>query len=616
MDIDADEHSQLIVKMFFDLDRKDTDDKIFCRCCERYFKDNKGFDVSPLLYVIYNLCCINNLCAGHSNLANHARTRHKEKVQEKLAEVLAGPTPGPMGNYVTVTKIVSAEAKNMFGWIEWIVMADLPMTVVENEFYKKRSNLEPTTYKTVTKHMETLLSLVRQNIKRTLPKTFGIIFDGWSCDGEHYVGIFATWVRDDDGSVVKRLIACGVQDLPESIEAASSFGFTADDIGDYLFDVLTLYGRDFLALEFLTGDNAYVNGALCTKIELWIFRNKGVRRNVPLVGCASHKLNLAVQFLCSFEHKPKWFEAISRVHALMVNLKSLKNRVKLAFVTQLNPEVRNETRWRSTYLMLRKYLKLVKETDNFRKCSFERATLNLIPNDDLTDEDSEFSIINEILRSLRKFDELCCWLQKDDPSDVKMSKVRFYFDKIIFEFPVLRPYLGKDSSLVHSPDFDNAVVKIQLAFDQGKSTVPLSLAERAAVALYAFDETHIDSAARSNEDEDIPTFIEEGNAEYESKRTKKQFPYKSTLHISPTSNIVERLFSRCGIIMRPHRRLMDPSTLEMLVMLRFNRNLWGERDVDTVMARKSTASPESELLSPITPITAYTSSSSSTSSYI
>ena len=37
--------------------------------------------------------------------------------------------------------------------------------------------------------------------------------------------------------------------------------------------------------------------------------------------------------------------------------------------------------------------------------------------------------------------------------------------------------------------------------------------------------------------------------------------------------------------MRPHRRLMDPSTLEMLVMLRFNRDLWDERDVDTVMAR-------------------------------
>ena len=58
-----------------------------------------------------------------------------------------------------------------------------------------------------------------------------------------------------------------------------------------------------------------------------------------------------------------------------------------------------------------------------------------------------------------------------------MSKVRFYFDKLITEYPAVRSYLGKDSNLVHSPDFDNAIVKIQLALDQGKSTVALSPAE-------------------------------------------------------------------------------------------------------------------------------------------
>ena len=56
-------------------------------------------------------------------------------------------------------------------------------------------------------------------------------------------------------------------------------------------------------------------------------------------------------------------------------------------------------------------------------------------------------------------------------------------------------------------------------------------------------------------------------------------------HIAPTSNIVERLFSRCGIKMRPHRRLMDPSTLEMLIMLRFNKDLWDARDGDEIMKR-------------------------------
>ena len=521
---------------------------------------------------------------GHSNLANHARTRHSEEVKCKLTDALKGPTRGAIGNWITVTKIVSPEAKNMFGWIEWIVMADLPVTVVENELYKKRSNLESTTYKTVMKHMEALLRLIKENIKRGLPPTFGIIFDGWSCDGEHYIGIFATWVRDD-GSVVKRLIACGVQDLPETVEAAASFGFTADDIGDYLFDVLASYGHDFSSLEFLTGDNAYVNGALCTKIEAWVYRNKGIRRSVPLIGCASHKLNLAVQFLCSESENPIWSAAISRVHTLMVSLKSLKNRVKLAVVTSLNPELRNDTRWRSTYLMLKKYLKLVQETDNFRRCSFDRNTCSLIPDDD-NDEDSEFSTLKNIVQCLKRFDELCVWLQTDNSSEVKMSKVRFYFDKLLTDYPTLGCYLAKDSELVHSPDFDNAISKIQLAADQGKATVHLTRDEKIAVAIYAIGTSEVEARSDSSDDEEI-SFIEQGKNEYESKRPKQQPPYKPTHHISPTSNIVERLFSRCGLIMRSHRRLMDPSTLEMLVMLRFNRDLWDERDVDTVIARRN-----------------------------
>jgi hypothetical protein len=51
---------------------------------------------------------------------------------------------GALDTYVKVTKLVSADAKSMYGWIEWIVMTDLPITIVENEYYRKRSNLKST----------------------------------------------------------------------------------------------------------------------------------------------------------------------------------------------------------------------------------------------------------------------------------------------------------------------------------------------------------------------------------------------------------------------------------------------------------------------------------------
>ena len=163
---------------------------------------------------------------------------------------------------------------------------------------------------------------------------------------------------------------------------------------------------------------------------------------------------------------------------------------------------------------------------------------------------------------------------------------------MIQAFPAVEHCLGKYSALVHSPDFDNAVAKIQLAVDQGKSTLEqrlLSSAEKAAVAVYALDPTANETEATSEANDDEPSFIEEGRNEYDSKRPKRQIPYRSVLHILPTSNIVECLFSRCGIIMRPHRRLMDPSTLEMLVQLHFNRELWDEKDVDAIMIRTRSA---------------------------
>ena len=67
-------------------------------------------------YCFVSVCELYLCIAGHSNLANHARTRHSsEEVKIKHAEAIRGPNRGPMGNFVTVTKIVSAEAKNVFG---------------------------------------------------------------------------------------------------------------------------------------------------------------------------------------------------------------------------------------------------------------------------------------------------------------------------------------------------------------------------------------------------------------------------------------------------------------------------------------------------------------------
>ncbi len=44
--------------------------------------------------------------------------------------------------------------------------------------------------------------------------------------------------------------------------------------------------------------------------------------------------------------------------------------------------------------------------------------------------------------------------------------------------------------------------------------------------------------------------------------------------MSPTSNIVERLFSNAKLIMTALRKKMDPDTLNMILFLKANRELW------------------------------------------
>ena len=64
------------------------------------------------------------------------------------------------------------------------------------------------------------------------------------------------------------------------------------------------------------------------------------------------------------------------------------------------------------------------------------------------------------------------------------------------------------------------------------------------------------------------------NQDDSNKRHKVAAQYFPTHHVGPTSNVCERLFSRAKLVMGPHRRLMDPSTLEAFSILRMNKEHW------------------------------------------
>ena len=137
-------------------------------------------------------------------------------------------------------------------------------------------------------------------------------------------------------------------------------------------------------------------------------------------------------------------------------------------------------------------------------------------------------------------------------------------ESLCSKYPVVQRHLSAAADIIHEPQFESAVAKIQ-----GNDFV-LTQAEKRRVSFFLIDSAVTGEDAEDEEDEDDGdlNFLENalGDAAAESsKRQKKSCPYRSITHISATSSILEfeRLFSRCGIIMRSHRCLMDPSTLEI-----------------------------------------------------
>ena len=75
-------------------------------------------------------------------------------------------------------------------------MRDESPTFCEDFYVRKNTagTLRQINSKTLLKYPYKLNEKVKDKVSDELPEKFGLIFDGWSLVGEHYIAIFATWV--------------------------------------------------------------------------------------------------------------------------------------------------------------------------------------------------------------------------------------------------------------------------------------------------------------------------------------------------------------------------------------------------------------------------------------
>ena len=278
---------EVVVKFFKQSDDVEQADVWVCRCGKSRKKGN-----------------------GWSNLMEHIIRHHNDH----LEQVKASDT-------IQISHFFRKRDRNVFSWVEWIVMDLLPWSFCEKDTTRKYSRLEKISIDCLLQTMRRLQVVVEQKIRDLLPSQFAIMFDGWSSGGTHFLAVFAVFPDDtNDRGYNRVLLSFAPLEDEEHLDANSHW--------DSVYEVLKMYGKNFMNVSCLIADNCATNQSFAKKAKVYF------------VGCASHRLNLGVKLVLE-----KYSDTVAQIHKIMVFLRSLKPRAALKKKTHLRPITSNATRW-------------------------------------------------------------------------------------------------------------------------------------------------------------------------------------------------------------------------------------------------------------------------------
>lgn len=465
--------------------------------------------------------------SGYQNLVEHIKRAHPD-----WEELMSETAKGSKSN---LTSLIDTKSSNIYGWIDWVVSQNFPFSFCENAINRKYTKLKPISTETLMKYMDLLVIEVEQHIRRELPERFAIVFDGWSEDSTHFIAIFAVYIKEIEGKATK------AQHLLAFTPLLDETDLSADSQSALIIDTLELYERNGSNIVCVIGDNCPTNKAVADKLK------------VPLVGCASHRFNLAVNsYLEDYE------SVLEKISRISTKLRTIKNSAYLRNKTPLRPVLRNSTRWSSTYLMVQRFFELKQFFD-----PMNAELAGLMPSA------TELIRLQHLSEDMSKFQSITMQLQHEG---INMYDVRVLFDAVIEEYPDMSKYLSPTAEIVHSRHFETGLVKLIRDGD----TCILSSSEKVAMAIFKIDSVHNPSPQK-----------ELSFAERALKRVRLQKRnYVDVSFICPTSNVVERLFSTAKFVFSDLRRSLLPRNLEMILFLKLNRELWDLGLVSRVVNRK------------------------------
>lgn len=167
----------------------------------------------------------------------------------------------------------------MFRWIEWIVVKNLPLSIVDDPLTREGMKYKPVTSKLLRKYILATSKAMIASIAEKLPNDIAIVFDGWTVGCIHYIAISASYCTMVGGEETTHHTLLSMRPLLKDDVA----GMTARDHLVHMSQVMRSFGKTEENIMCIIGDNCSVNRSLADLLK------------VPLVGCGAHKFNLAVK---------------------------------------------------------------------------------------------------------------------------------------------------------------------------------------------------------------------------------------------------------------------------------------------------------------------------------
>lgn len=518
-----------------------------CRKCSQLKTKNGGWT---------NLLSHLKSCAGHDYME-----QYKSQVVSSIA---AGgkSAKGVLQNFVLR---LSDTEKEISEWINFLVMKNQPLSIVNCPIMRKIVRLKPVCAKTLRKYLLSLVVVVRADIKARLPNKFALIFDGWTEGTDHYIGIWASYnvilpQNEESGKETTTQSLLSIRPLlADGID-----GMTAKDHLCHIQKVLNVYGKEQSNVICLVGDNCNVNQSIARTMC------------VPLIGCASHKFNLAVRRW--MDSQPELVHIIAKVAAVMKKASTLKVAAKLRQQTKYSCVKENDTRWSSTYYMIQRFFLIQRELNALVE------VLTLLPTP------VEVDILSRGFKCLEKFNAITIMLQAADLTFVDARRV---FDILISDFPQMEHHLGSEGRLVTDKNFEMGVMRLSngvpLTNDQLNAVANLLKVDRSrdTASLQSFHHGQSDAGdTGSSDDEEVSYAVRVAKRLKVGMHDERQRDKYMNLDVIPGTSVnCERLFSLAKYILTDTRKSTQPIVFEALLFLKVNRHIWDAHSVGKAMGR-------------------------------